>query len=163
MTESKLSLLSNFFRLEGEYLDLVLGLTISQPSSSSFFSLTLELLSLGLLLKETFSTDFGALRPLTVSAQDRQDPEELIDEVEPNGGTDFSHLVVDTDVGLLKGLLIVCLDVVLAEFDRVMEDVVADLDIWFRACWPTRLCLATKDTRLTLEKREIIIIKRIRN
>ena len=47
----------------GEYLDRVLVLTVSQPSSS-----TASFLKLEAVFKS--STDLGVLRPLTVSAQD---------------------------------------------------------------------------------------------
>ena len=63
-------------RAPGENLDLVLAFTVSQPSSSSFW--------VGVNLCK-LSTDLGVLRPLTVSAHDLLELDELIDEVEPKG------------------------------------------------------------------------------
>jgi hypothetical protein len=60
----------------GENLDLVLAFTVSQPPSSSLFCVKVFKLS----------TDLGVLRPLTVSAHDLLELDELIDEVEPKGG-----------------------------------------------------------------------------
>ena len=64
-------------RAPGENLDLVLAFTVSQPPSSSFWA-WVKLCKL--------STDLGVLRPLTVSAHDLLELDELIDEVEPKGG-----------------------------------------------------------------------------
>ena len=72
----------------GEYFDLARGLTVSHPSSSASLLLVLppgvELLEFlasalvpGLMFLVRSSTDLGALRPFTVSAQLRLDPEEL--------------------------------------------------------------------------------------
>ena len=63
-------------RAPGENLDLVLAFTVSQPPSSSFW--------VGVKLCK-LSTDLGVLRPLTVSAHDLLELDELIDEVEPKG------------------------------------------------------------------------------
>ena len=71
----------------GEYFDLARGLTVSHPSSSASLLVLppeVELLEFlasalvpGLMFLVRSSTDLGALRPFTVSAQLRLDPEEL--------------------------------------------------------------------------------------
>ena len=69
----------------GENLDLVLVLTVSQPPSSSW------------VRAFKFSTDLGVLRPLTVSAQDLLELDELMEEVDPKGGgTPLIVLVAST-------------------------------------------------------------------
>ncbi len=88
--------------LNGENLDLVLGLTISQPSSSGLMLFCLLVSSLATALVR-FSTDLGAFRPLTVSAQLLFELEELMDEVEPNGGTVLPLPLIDDEVGVDGG------------------------------------------------------------
>ena len=79
-------------RAPGENLDLVLAFTVSQPPSSSFW--------VGVKLCK-LSTDLGVLRPLTVSAHDLLELDELIDDVEPAkvGGTPLGIVLVACTTG----------------------------------------------------------------
>ena len=82
---------ANLSLLEGENLDLALDRTVSQPPSSC--SSTAASPDLSWLAVDTFSTDLGVFRPLTVSAQLLQDPVELMDDEEPKGKEFLPELV----------------------------------------------------------------------
>ncbi len=66
----------------------------------------------------TFSTDLGALSPLTVSAQLLVDPTELTEEVDPNGGIEDADVEVATGVAVAREVVAS----LLAEEDDTLVD-----------------------------------------
>ena len=156
VVESLLELLA-----PGENLDLVLVLTVSQPPSSSWVRVF------------KFSTDLGVLSPLTVSAQDLLELDELIDEVDPKGGgtplivltispasfsTGGTTLEVTTEAGVeAPVVLLLALLLLLLAFDEdrprpgkfgVVEDRV-NVRCWLELLTlaANLVCLWTSDTR----------------
>ena len=118
-----------FLAVDGEYLDRVLDLTVSQPSSSILFSF-LDIDNEELVgVEETLfksSTDRGVFNPLTVSAHDLLELDELIEDVEPKG-KDPLLFEVGAASGNLGLVLEVTLEVVVRPLPGI-EGMVTDLD-----------------------------------
>lgn len=145
-----------FLAVDGEYLDRVLDLTVSQPSSSvllSFLDDNDDVVGVEETLFKS-STDRGVFKPLTVSAHDLLELDELIEDVEPKGNEQLLF-----EVGAASGSLGLVLEVTLEVVVRPLpgiDGMVTDLDKgrWLLTfelfCWTlaaNRVCLWTKDTR----------------
>ena len=139
-----------FLAVDGEYLDRVLDLTVSQPSSSillSFLDDNDDVVGVEETLFKS-STDRGVFKPLTVSAHDLLELDELIEDVEPKGNEQLLF-----EVGAASGSLGLVLEVTLEVVVRPLpgiDGMVTDLDKgrWLLTfelfCWTlaaNRVCL----------------------
>ena len=139
-----------FLAVDGEYFDRVLDLTVSQPSSSvllSFLDDNDDVVGVEETLFKS-STDRGVFKPLTVSAHDLLELDELIEDVEPKGNEQLLF-----EVGAASGSLGLVLEVTLEVVVRPLpgiEGMVTDLDKgrWLLTfelfCWTlaaNRVCL----------------------